>query len=97
MDSDLLVLGEGLAPLELTEVDSAIVEHQHQRSEASANDLAKLLHQLSLRSKVNVSRLAKNCKSTRTSRGSKADSFKLKLGSKPALTARYGKLSVWLL
>jgi hypothetical protein len=99
MDSDLLAFGEGLAPLELTEVDSAIallwfLDHERRRAEASANDLAKLLHQLSLRSKVNVSRLAKNLqKHPDIVRGSKTDSFKLKLGSKPALTARYGPLS----
>jgi hypothetical protein len=98
MDSELVAFGEGLPPLELTEVECAIallwfLEQKAGQPEASAAELGKLIHDLSLRSQVNTWRLSKALgKHPDIVKGNKVGNFKLKLGSKAALATRYEPL-----
>jgi hypothetical protein len=98
MDSELVAFSEGLSLLELTEVESAIallwfLEQRADQLEGSGTEIAKLMHDLSLRGQVNSSRLCEALsKHPDVVRGSKVGAFKLKLGSKAALASRYGPL-----
>jgi len=94
MADDLAAFGEKLAELERTEVNLAVgllwyFDHAGE-AEVSASKLATTIHDLSIRNKVNASRLATKLKAHRdVVNGSKRGTFRLKLSQKPALTERY--------
>lgn len=98
MDSELVSFGAALAPLELTETEIAValmwfLDKHDGNSEVGASRIGGLVHDLSLRNQVNVSRLAKNlAKHSDVVRGKRTGTFKLKLGSKAGLDTRYSPL-----
>jgi hypothetical protein len=97
MSDDLVAFGKGLASLDLSEVDLGVallwfLEHT-ETPETTAAGLAGIMHDLSLRGRVNTSRLAKHLSShTDLVRGKKAGSFKIKLSKKAALEQKYAAL-----
>lgn len=98
MHPSLAAFGEGISALNLSETDLAIallwfLDHETDGAEVSAATLAKIIHDLSLRGRVNGSRLVTKLASRpETVRGSAKDTFKLKLTHKGPLTEKYQAL-----
>ncbi len=84
--------------MSLSESDLAVAliwykSHVEQTSEVSVSDLARLMHDLSLRGQVNSSRLASNLsKHIDLVRGKVRNTFKLKLSSQASLNSKYEQL-----
>lgn len=82
----------GISQLDYSEADMAVallwyLQHVEGEAEASSATLAKMLHDLSLRGRVNVSRLARYLRDhPHTMRGSAPDRFKIKLSSMPKVS-----------
>jgi hypothetical protein len=98
MNSELVIFSQGLASLELRETDLAVailwfLELRENKAEASASELAALLHELALSSKVNVTRLTNRlAKSSNVVRGQRKDTFKIKLAAKSLLDKQFTPL-----
>jgi hypothetical protein len=98
MNNELAIFGEGLAGLALSETELAVallwfLEHDAEAPEVAAPQLATIIHDLSLRGKVNTSRLATNLASDPdVVRGKKSGTFKIKLSRKRDLEERYAAL-----
>lgn len=94
MADDLAAFCEKLAALERTEINLAVgllwyFDHAGE-PEVSTTKLATTIHDLSIRNKVNSSRLATKLKAHRdVVNGSKQGTFRLKLSQKPALAEKY--------
>ncbi|MHC4054680.1 hypothetical protein [Bradyrhizobium sp. 25ACV] len=98
MNDDLVAFGEGLASIQLSEVDLAVallwfLEHTLEAHDVTTSELADVMHDLSLRGRVNSTRLG-----TRLTahgdvvRGKRAGSYKIKLSKKSLLEQKYESL-----
>src|SRR5688500_16124625 len=98
MDSDLSDFGRGLASLHLRETDMALgllwFLDRRGEQETSVKRLAELIYDLSLKGRVNVSRLGTRLAARKAVvRGKTAGTFRLRLAQKPALDERFGPLT----
>ncbi len=97
MKSSLVSFAEGISKLGLTEVGYAIAllwyfDHEQARPELRPAYLAELMHDLSLRRRVNVTRLGRQLLANRdVIRGKEMGTVRLRFASKPRLSARYGE------
>src|SRR3982074_3984279 len=98
MKSSLVSFAEGISKLGLTEVGYAIAllwyfDNEQSRPELLPASLAELMHDLSLRRRVNVTRLGRQLLANRdVIRGKEIGTVRLRVGRKPRLSARYGAL-----
>lgn len=98
MNKDMEVFARGLAAMDLIETDLAIAliwyaDHFGIAGEMTVTNLAKLIHDLSLRGQVNNTRLiARLASHPDVVRGKSRNSFKLKLSSKDRLSSKYEPL-----
>jgi predicted deacetylase len=99
MQHDLKAFAAQVARLGLSETGHAIallwyLEETGAATETTAARLATLMHELSLRGRINVSRLARQLAANRdVIKGKSPGTFKLRLASKPRLAERYAKLA----
>ncbi|WP_152613443.1 hypothetical protein [Inquilinus limosus] len=95
MDDEISDFAHGLATLDLTELECAIgllwfLESTRRSHEASPRELGTLMHDLSLRGQVNISRLAGRLANSRdVVKGKAVGTYKLRLGRKDALAERF--------
>lgn len=97
MNNELRAFGEALGGIaNLSETDTAIallwyLDRSGGGEEQSVRDLAKLMHELSLRGAVNIARLKKQLSERRDTviRAKTDGSFKLKAASKVILASKY--------
>lgn len=100
MSDGLSAFAERLAAKELSETELAIallwfLEETGSATEVTAMGLANMMNELSLRGRVNISRLAKQLAIHRDVISARGKSgFKLRLGSKARLAERYGPIPV---
>lgn len=98
MESDLVTFGEGLAKLDLTETSLAVAliwyrVYHDRTAEVPVAALAADIHDLSLRDRINKTRLAKNLIGhPDVVRGKRPLTFKIKLSRMDALTEKYEPL-----
>jgi hypothetical protein len=98
MKSNLASFAEGISRLGLTEVGYAIAllwyfDHEQARPELRPAFLAQLMHDLSLRRRVNVTRLGRQLLANRdVIRGKEMGTVKLRVASKPRLSYRYNEI-----
>jgi hypothetical protein len=99
MKSSLVSFAQGLSKLGLTEAGYAIAllwyfDQEEARPELRPAFLAELMHDLSLRKRVNVTRLGRQLLENRdVIRGKEMGTVRLRLASKPRLAYRYGELA----
>jgi hypothetical protein len=99
MKSNLVSFAEGIAKLGLTEVGYAVAllwyfDHEQARPELRPAYLAELMHDLSLRRRVNVTRLGRQLLANRdVIRGKEMGTVRLRVASKPRLSTRYGEIT----
>lgn len=98
MKHDLKAFAAQLARLGLSETGHAIallwyLEETSAVAEATAADLADLMHDLALRGRVNISRLARQLAINRDVIRAKGGAFRIRLASKARLTERYAELA----
>jgi hypothetical protein len=99
MKSSLASFAEGISKLGLTEVGYAIAllwyfDSEEARPELRPAFLAEAMHDLSLRRRVNVTRLGRQLLENRdVIRGREMGTVRLRLASKPRLASRYGQLA----
>src|SRR6266852_5634751 len=99
MKTSLASFAEGISKLGLTEVGYAIAllwyfDQEEGRPELRPAYLAELMHDLSLRRRVNVTRLGRQLLANRdVIRGTEMGTVRLRFASKPRLSARYGEVT----
>jgi hypothetical protein len=97
MEAELKTFSNGLAALSLGETETAVallwfLSRGTDNADHSAAELATLMHSLSLRGKINATRLADRLASHKdTVRGSQAGTFRIKLGSRSSLDETYSE------
>jgi hypothetical protein len=97
MKSSLALFAEDISKLGLTEVGYAIAllwyfDLQEGRPELRPAFLAELMHDLSLRQRINVTRLGRQLLANRdVMRGKEMGTVRLRHASKPRLTSRFGE------
>jgi hypothetical protein len=98
-NSSLASFAEGISKLGLTEVGYAVAllwyfDSEEARPELRPAFLAELMHDLSLRRRVNVTRLGRQLLENRdVIRGREMGTVRLRLASKPRLASRYSELT----
>src|ERR1700682_2777640 len=99
MKTSLASFAEGISKLGLTEVGYAVAllwyfDQEQARPELRPAYIAELMHDLSLRRRVNVTRLGRELLENRdASRGKESGTARLRLASKPRLSARYSEIT----
>src|SRR5450759_1663010 len=99
MKTTLYYFTEGISKLGLTEVGYAIAllwyfDRQEGIPELRPAYLAELMHDLSLRRRVNVTRLGRQLLANRdVIRGKEMGTVRLRVASKPRLSTRYGEIT----
>ncbi len=99
MQNDLPSFAEGIAKLGLTEVGCAIAllwyfDQKEAKSELRPAYLAELMQDLSLRRRINVTRLGRQLLANRdVMRGKEMGTVRLRVASKPRLSSRYNEIA----
>jgi hypothetical protein len=99
MKNSLPSFAEGISKLGLTEVGFAIAllwyfDQNEGKSELRPAQLAELMHDLSLRRRVNVTRLGRQLLANRdVMRGKEMGTVRLRVASKPRLSVRYNEIT----
>jgi hypothetical protein len=99
MKTSLASFAEGISKLGLTEVGYAIAllwyfDQEEGRPELRPAYLAELMHELSLRRRVNITRLGRQLLANRdVIRGKEMGTVRLRLASKPRLSYRYSEIT----
>jgi len=99
MKTSLASFAEGISKLGLTEVGYAVAllwyfDQEQGRPELRPAYLAELMHDLSLRRRVNITRLGRQLLANRdVIRGKEMGTVRLRLASKPRLSYRYSEIT----